>query len=62
MEYIYLTPEQIAKDNSYPFSIGQIRHYLHMRHCNGLDEAVRKIGKRIYLRKDLFNEWIESQK
>lgn len=60
-EIKYLNPKQIAESNSYPFSIGQMRHYLLMRHRNGLDKAVRKIGKRLYLRKDLFDRWIENQ-
>ena len=60
-EKIYLGPKQIAESDNYPFSIGQVRHYLLMRHRNGLDRAVRKIGKRLYLRKDLFDQWIENQ-
>ena len=60
-EKIYLEPKQIAASNKYPCTMGQIRHYLLMRHRNGLDRAVRKIGKRCYLRMDLFEEWIESQ-
>lgn len=57
----YLTPKQIVSCGQYPFSIGQIRHYLIMRHKNGLEKAVRKIGKRIYLKRDLFEQWIDSQ-
>lgn len=60
-DYQYLSIKQIADSNQYPFSLGQIRHYLIMRHKNGLDTAIRKIGKRLYLRKDLFDAWIESQ-
>lgn len=56
----YLSAKQIAESDHYPFTLGQIRHYLLMRHRNGLEKAVRKIGKRLYLRKDLFEEWIES--
>ena len=58
----YLTAQQIAESDYYPFTLGQIRHYLLMRHRNGLDQAVRKIGKRLYLRRDLFDRWIEEQK
>lgn len=58
----YLTTQQIAESDCYPFSLGQIRHYLLMRHRNGLNQAVRKIGKRLYLRRDLFDRWIEEQK
>ncbi len=56
----YLSVYQIAEAAEYPFTLGQIRHYLLMRHCNGLEKAVRKIGKRLYLRRDLFEQWIES--
>lgn len=60
-DYQYLTIKQIAESDQYPFSLGQVRHFLTMRHKNGLDAAIRKIGKRLYLRKDLFETWIESQ-
>jgi hypothetical protein len=57
----YLSIQQIADCKQYPFTLGQMRHYLIMRHRNGLEMAVRKIGKRLFLRKDLFEIWIESQ-
>jgi len=57
----YLAPKQIATSSEYPFTLGQMRHYLLMRHKNGLEAAVRKIGKRLYLRRDLFDQWIEDQ-
>lgn len=60
-DYQYLSIKQIAESSQYPFSLGQMRHYLSMRHINGLETAIRKIGKRLYLRKDLFDAWIESQ-
>lgn len=58
---IYLETKQIAESDSYPFTIGQVRHFLLMRHKNGLQKAIRKVGKRLYFRKDLFEEWIEEQ-
>lgn len=57
----YFSIKQIAEADVYPFTLGQMRHYLIMRHRNGLEYAVRKIGKRLYIRKDLFDRWIESQ-
>jgi len=30
-------------------------------HQNGLQKAVRKIGKRLMFRVDLFDQWIEKQ-
>ena len=59
--YEYWSPQQIVSSGRYPFTMGQIRHLLLFRHRNGLKEAVRKVGKRLVLRIDLFNEWIESQ-
>ena len=57
----YWSPQQIAESTQYPFTEGQVRHYLLKRHRNGLEKAVRKIGKRLYLRLDLFEAWIEAQ-
>ena len=58
----YLSAQQIEDSLFYPFSMGQIRHFLLNRHKNGLNKAVRRIGKRLYLRQDLFEEWIEGHK
>jgi hypothetical protein len=60
-EIRYLNIKQIISSGRYPFTAGQVRHYLLMRHRNGLERAVRKIGKRLFIREDLFNQWIESQ-
>lgn len=57
----YLSAQQIEDSSCYPFSMGQIRHFLLNRHKNGLKKAVRRIGKRLYLRQDLFDQWIEEQ-
>lgn len=57
----YLSVSDIVNGEEYPFTLGQMRHYLAMRHKNGLTVAVRKIGKRLYLHQDLFETWIEKQ-
>lgn len=57
----YKTVSQIASCGRYPFTLGQLRNLLLERSKNGLSTAVRKIGKRIYIRTDLFENWIESQ-
>jgi len=57
----YWSPRQIVDSGKYPFTMGQIRHLLLYRHRNQLQNAVRKIGKRLVLRMDLFDQWIESQ-
>jgi len=59
--YEYMSPQQVEKSDRYPFSIGQLRYHLNRRHITGLEKAVRKIGKRLYIRTDLLDSWIESQ-
>jgi hypothetical protein len=58
----YWSPQQIVASGKYPFTMGQIRHLLLYRHRNGLQEAVRKIGKRLVFRLDLLEKWIDEQK
>jgi hypothetical protein len=58
--HIYWTPKQVVTSGKYPFTMGQIRHLLLYRHRNGLAKATRKIGKRLMLRLDLFDAWIDS--
>lgn len=57
----YLSTKQVVISGKYPFTLPMIRHYLLHRHKNGLEKAVRKIGKRLFLREDLLDAWIESQ-
>ncbi len=59
--YLYWSPKQIVTSGKYPLSMGQVRHLLLFRHRNGLQKAVRKIGKRLMLRVYLFDQWIEKQ-
>ena len=58
----YQSPQQIVASGKYPFTMGQVRHLLLFRHKNRLSTAVRKIGKRLMIRIDLFDQWIEEQK
>jgi hypothetical protein len=60
-EIKYLSIKQILENDRFPFTNGQLRFYLNKRHLNGLDKAIRKIGKRIYIREDYLYEWIEKQ-
>lgn len=59
---IYWSPQQIVASGKYPFTMGQLRNLLLYRHRNGLQEAVRKVGKRLMFRVDLFEQWLEKQK
>lgn len=60
-KFEYATKKQIVDNPKYPFTMGQLSHYMLHRHKNGLEVAVRKIGKRLFVRMDLFDAWIEKQ-
>lgn len=57
----YQTVSDIAKNPKYPFTEPMLRHHLLHRHKNGLNKAVSKTGKRLVIRSDLFDAWIENQ-
>lgn len=57
----YMTVRQIADDPSFCFTMAMLRYYVLHAHSNGLSSAIRRIGRKILLRRDLFVEWIESQ-
>ncbi len=59
-EFEYVTLNDLLKRKNYPFTRGQMRAFLMSRDENGLAKAIRKIGKKLYIRVDLFSEWIES--
>ncbi len=61
-DFKYLSVNQIVADPKYPFTLGGLRHLLTLRKENGLSKAIRKIGKRLYIRTDIFDKWIEDQK
>jgi hypothetical protein len=56
----YVTPQQIAREDDFPFTMGQLRFFLANRKENGLHIAVRKIGRGIYIRKDLLYKWMDE--
>ncbi len=48
---------------STPFSEGQLRWWIFSAASNGLDraDAVVRVGRRVYIDIDRFNDWIEQQ-
>jgi hypothetical protein len=56
-----VTVKQIAADPSFCFTIPMLRYYVLHAHKNGLAKAIRKIGRKILIRRDLFIEWLEMQ-
>ena len=61
-EHEYLSVHGIVDCKRFPFSLGQVKYFLAHRYKNGLSEAVRHVGKNIYIRVDLFEAWIEKHK
>ena len=57
----YITVKQAAADKSLCFTEAMLRYYLLHAHRNGLSKAVRRIGKKLVLRRDLLIQWIEDQ-
>lgn len=61
VKFRYMNVDQVVACEKYPFTKGQLRQFLIERNTNGFHHAVRKIGKRLYIRDDLFDEWIDAQ-
>jgi len=59
---LYRTVNQIATCGRYPFTVGQMRTLLLSREKNGLNQAVRKIGRRLYFKVDVFEKWMDNQR
>ena len=60
-DQIYCTVKQIAEDESFCFTEGMLRYYLLHAKKNGLKKAVRRVGRKVLIRRDLFIAWIEEQ-
>ena len=56
----YASIDDIANNERFPFTKGQLRHHVAKRHENGLATSIRKIGRRIYIREDLLDIWMDS--
>jgi hypothetical protein len=60
-KHIYCTIKQIAADPNFCFTVPMLRYYVLHAHKNKLASAIRRIGKKVVIRKDLFIKWIEEQ-
>jgi hypothetical protein len=59
--FVYCTLPQLARDPQLCFTLPMLRYYVLHAHSNGLERALRRIGRKILVRKDLFIDWLESQ-
>lgn len=55
-----LTAEQFVQRHS-AFTLGGLRWWLFHRRANGLDQAVVRVGRRIYIDENKFFEWVDAQ-
>ena len=47
----------------YPaFTVAALRWQLHKRSTNGLDRATVRIGRRVYIDADAFDNWIQEHR
>ncbi len=60
-QYTYCTLKQIAADATFCFTVPMLRYYVLHARRNGLSSAIRRIGKKVLIRRDLFIAWIEKQ-
>jgi hypothetical protein len=60
-KHIYCTVKQIVSDPSFCFTVPMLRYYILHAHRNGLATAIRRIGKKVLIRRDLFISWLEKQ-
>lgn len=60
-EKSYCTIKQIADDPQFCFTAPMLRYYVLNAHKNGLARALRRLGRKVLIRRDLFIEWIEKQ-
>ena len=60
-QHVYCTVKQIASDPIFCFTVPMLRYYVLHADRNGLSTAIRRIGKKVLIRRDLFITWIEKQ-
>lgn len=53
------SPAQLAADG--PLTIDQIRWLIFNAERNGLDSAICRIGRRVYIDTDGFDAWVRAQ-
>lgn len=56
----YLTVKQMAAKHQI-FSENSLRYHIFHEKSNGLDIAIRRVGRKILLNEDAFFEWVENQ-
>ena len=58
----FMTIKQFIESKKYPISMGKMRKLLAKREDNGFNFVVRRMGKKLLIRPDLFEQWLDMQK
>ena len=56
----YLTVKQMAAKHP-AFSEASLRYHIFHESKNGIDKAIRRVGRKILINENLFFDWLESQ-
>jgi hypothetical protein len=56
------TPEEIANDPEFPLKINTIRRWINNRNYNGFNNVVCRVGRKIFIKKSIFREYILNNK
>ena len=59
--YTYLTSRQLAECGRYPFTAAALNMLVFRSKTNGLEKAIRRVGRKILISEDLFIAWLESK-
>lgn len=61
-DFKFITMRQIADSEKYPFTWSAITKLIHRSKDNGLHDAVFRVGRKVLIREDLFDKWLQSRK
>lgn len=57
----FLTVNQVVEEGLYP-NIGGLRWLLFNSNANGLESAVRRVGRRLLINESDFCDWLDKQR
>lgn len=58
----YLSARDIGENPDYPFSHNAAKKMVNQREDNGLGRYMIRLGTKLYVREDHFQQWLESNK
>lgn len=63
MDYKNLRTVKQIVENAYPvITDGKMRHWIFHAETNGFAKVIVRVGGRIYIDRDAFNDWLNNQR